>query len=80
MYEMEAEYDSKYGVANDYLAYNTDKVEHQVQLTTTLSSITPFLKKEFLLPAQVNINLVKTLAGRNIPNMDRFEVEFRMLF
>jgi hypothetical protein len=80
MYEMEAEYDSKYGVANDYLAYNTDKVEHQVQLTTTLSSITPFLKKEFLLPAQVNVNLVKTIAGRNIPNMDRFEVEFRMLF
>jgi hypothetical protein len=80
MYEKEAEYDSKYGVANDYLAYNTDKVEHQVQLTTTLSSITPFLKKEFLLPAQVNVNLVKTIAGRNIPNMDRFEVEFRMLF
>jgi hypothetical protein len=80
MYEMQAEYDSKYGVANDYLAYNTDKLEHQVQLTTTLSSITPFLKKEFLLPAQVNVNLVKTLAGRNIPNMDRFEVEFRMLF
>jgi len=80
MYEKQAEYDSKYGVANEYLAYNSDKLEHQVQLTTTFSSITPFLKKQFLLPAQVNVNLVKTIAGRNVPNMGRFEVEFRMLF
>jgi len=80
MYEKQAEYDSKYGVANEYLAYNSDKLEHQVQLTTTFSSITPFLKKQFLLPAQVNVNLVKTNAGRNVPNMGRFEVEFRMLF
>jgi hypothetical protein len=80
MYQMASEYESKYGVANQYLAYNTDKMEHQAQLTTTLSSIQPFLKKEFLLPAQININLVKTITGKNVPNVGRFEVEFRMLF
>jgi hypothetical protein len=80
MYQMPSQYDSKYGAANDYLAYNTDKMEHQAQLTTTLSSIQPFLKKEFLLPAQINLNLVKTIAGKNVPNVGRFEVEFRMLF
>lgn len=80
MYQMPSKYNSKYGAANGYLEHNTDKMEHQAQLTTSLSSITPFLKKEFLLPAQVNINLVKTLTGKNVPAQERFEVEFRMLF
>jgi hypothetical protein len=80
MYQTASQYDSKYGAANKYLAYNSDKVEHQAQLTTSLSSIQPFLKKEFLLPAQININLVKTISGKNVPNVSRFEVEFRMLF
>lgn len=80
LYQMPSRYSSKYSEANDYLAYNSDKIEHQGQLTTTLSSITPFLKKEFLLPAQVNVNLVRTLGGKNVPNVSRFEVEFRMLF
>lgn len=80
MYQGNSKYDSEFGDANKFLAYNSHRLEHQAQLTTTLSSITPFLKKEFLLPAQVNINLVKTVAGQNVPNVDRFEVEFRMLF
>lgn len=73
-------YDSDYGAANDYLAANTGKREHQVQLTTTLSSIQPFLKKKFMLPAQINMNLVQTVKGENVPKVGRFEIEFRMLF
>jgi CO dehydrogenase/acetyl-CoA synthase epsilon subunit len=80
MYQLPSQYDSKYKDANGYLGYNSDKQEHQAQLTTTFSSITPFLKKQFALPAQININLVKTIAGKNVPNVARFEVEFRMLF
>lgn len=80
MYQMPSAYQSKHADANKYLAYNSDKIEHQVQLTTSFSSITPFLKKEFLLPATINVNLVKTIAGTNVPNQSRFEVEFRMLF
>jgi hypothetical protein len=80
MYQMPSQYDSEHSDANGYLAYNSDKQEHQAQLTTTISSITPFLKKEFILPAQININLVKTIAGKNVPAASRFEVEFRMLF
>lgn len=79
-YQLPSTYSSKYGAANDYLAYNTDRMQHVAQLTTTISSITPFLKKEFILPAQVNVNLVKTISGRNVPSVGRFEVEFRMLF
>lgn len=80
MYQMQSQYDSQYTDANKYLAYNTDKTEHQAQLTTTISSIQPFLKKQFILPAQINVNVVRTISGKNVPNVGRFEVEFRMLF
>lgn len=80
MYQMQSQYDSKFTNANEFLSYNSDKQEHQVQLTSTLSSIQPFLKKKFALPAQINMNLVKTVTGKNVPNVSRFELEIRMLF
>ena len=80
MYQMQSAYSSSFGEANSILSDNSDKYEHQIQLTTTISSIKPFLKKEFLLPAQINLNVLQTVAGKNVPNVGRFEVEFRMLF
>lgn len=80
MYQMKAEYNSENAQADEFLSYNSDKMEHQVQLTTTVSSIQPFLKKKFLLPAQINVNLVQTVAGKNVPKVGRFELELRMLF
>jgi hypothetical protein len=80
MYQFTSQYESKYTNANEYLGYNSDKQEHQAQLTMTLSSITPFLKKEFAIPAQINMNVVQTMAGKNVPKAGRFEIEFRMLF
>lgn len=80
MYQLPSTYDSEFNEANKFLGYNSDKQEHVAQLTTTFSSITPFLKKEFILPAQINVNLVKTITGKNVPAASRFEVEFRMMF
>jgi hypothetical protein len=80
MYQLPTNYDSENTNANQYLGHNTSRSEHQAQLTTSISSITPFLKKEFILPAQINLNLVKTISGNNVPAQERFEVEFRMLF
>lgn len=80
MYQLPSTYQSEYSAANKYLGYNTDKQEHQVQLTTTFSSITPFLKKQFVLPAQINMNVVQTVGGKNVPKVGRFELELRMLF
>jgi len=80
MYQLPSTYQSSLKEANGFLEYNTEKKEHQVQLTTSLSSVTPFLKKKFVFPAQVNINLAKTVAGKNVPAASRFEVEFRMIF
>lgn len=83
LYQFDAEYvaqDAKNSAANEYLAYNSNRMEHQVQLTTTLTTIQPFMKKKFLLPAQINMNLVQTVGGRNVPKVGRFELELRMLF
>lgn len=80
MRQQSTKYDSDFGEADSILGYNTDKYEHQAQLTTTVSSIQPFLKKKFILPAQINLNLVQTVSGKNVPKVGRFELEFRMLF
>lgn len=80
MYQAESQYESKFTQANEWMSNNSDKMEHQVQLTTTLSSIQPFLKKKFVLPAQINMNVVQTVAGKNVPKVGRFEIELRMLF
>lgn len=80
MYQLPSEYKSDFTAANDYLSSGSDKHEHQVQLTTTVSSIQPFLKKKFVLPAQINVNVLQTIAGKNVPKVGRFEVELRMLF
>ena len=80
MYQMPSEYTSDFSNADEYLSYNSDKTEHQVQLTTTVSTIQPFLKKKFLLPAQINMNLVQTVGGKNVPKVGRFEIELRMMF
>lgn len=79
-YQMSSEYDSIYGEANDFLAYNSDRMGHIARLTTTVSSIQPYLKKQFALPATINLNLQQTFAGQNVPKMGRVELEFRMLF
>ena len=79
-YQMSSEYDSIYDDANEYLAYNSDRVGHVARLTTTISSIQPYLKKKFVLPATINLNLQQTVAGQNVPRMGRVELEFRMLF
>ncbi len=80
MYQASSLYTSENINADNYLGYNSDKMEHQVQLTTSISSIQPFLKKKFILPAQINLNLVQTVAGKNVPKVGRFELELRMLF
>ena len=80
MYQAESQYESKYVKADQWLSENSDKMEHQVQLTTSISTIQPFLKKKFLLPAQINMNVVQTVGGKNVPKVGRFEVELRMLF
>ncbi|MCO4754359.1 MAG: hypothetical protein KC478_07740 [Bacteriovoracaceae bacterium] len=75
-----ANYESDYGSANDYLAANTDSSAHNVRLTGTFTSVTPYLKQKFLLPGLVKLSYQKMIHGRNTEKVDRYEVEFRMFF
>ncbi len=79
-YQTSSRYESKYGAANDYLAYNSDRIAHVARLSGSVSTIQPFLKKQFLLPAQLNINVQQTVGGKNVPKVGRFEVELRVMF
>lgn len=79
-YQMPSRYQSAYGAANSYLAYNSDRMGHVAKLTASISSIQPYLKKQFLLPGMININIQETVAGKNVPKVGRFEVELKLLF
>lgn len=73
-------YDKDFQDAEEYLASNTESVEHNIRLTGELSSVTPFMKKNFILPASIKLMYQTMIEGRNTPKVERYEVEFRMFF
>jgi hypothetical protein len=79
-YQMPSKYESRYSDANRYLAANSDRIAHNVRLSGSFSTVTPYTKKKFLLPAVITMNVQQTVAGRNVPKMTRYEIEFRMYF
>lgn len=79
-YQMPSKYESRYSDANRFLAANSDRVAHNVRLSGSFSTVTPYTKKKFILPAVITMNLQQTVAGKNVPKMTRYEIEFRMYF
>lgn len=79
-YQAASEFDSEYSDANGWLARDTASQEQVARLTATMSSIQPFLKKKFILPASIYMNAQRTVTGKNVPEITRLEVGFRMLF
>lgn len=79
-YQEKAHYESQYGKANEYLANETESSASNLRFDLTLSSITPFLKKKFILPAQMKLSYQTMIAGMNTNKIDRIEFEFRMMF
>lgn len=79
-YQEKAQYRSKYKEANAYLAHNTDSEAHNFRVTGEISSITPFIKKKFMLPASIRLMYQHMLRGKNTSKVDRYEIEFRMMF
>jgi hypothetical protein len=71
---------SDHAYAESILASNTDSSQHNLRLSGTLSSITPFMKNKFLLPASIRFTYQHMLHGHNTPKMDMYEVAFRMFF
>ncbi len=79
-YQMPSQYDSKYSDANRILENNSDRIAHNVRLSGSFSTVTPYTKKKFILPAVITMNVQQTVAGKNVPKMTRYEIEFRMYF
>jgi hypothetical protein len=79
-YQMSSRYDSVYRDANGYLAQNSDRLAHILRLSGAMSSVQPYMKKLFPLPAVITINVQQTIGGRNVPKIGRYEIEFRMYF
>ncbi|MCT4641521.1 MAG: hypothetical protein N4A33_04430 [Bacteriovoracaceae bacterium] len=75
-----SKYDSAYGIENKYLAYNSDSSTHTLNLGLTLSTITLFQKQKFVLPASIELKTSQMFSGTNNPDVDRYELEFRMFF
>lgn len=76
----EANYESEYGEENDWLAEDTYSHAHSLRFKGELTSVNLFMQKKFILPAQVKFYYQTTLGGVNTPDVDRYEVEFRMFF
>lgn len=79
-YQMPSRYESKYTDANRILETNSDRIAHNVRLSGSFSTVTPYTKKKFILPAVITMNIQNTFAGKNVPKMTRYELEFRMYF
>lgn len=79
-YQMPSRYESQYSDANRFLEANSDRIAHNVRLSGSFSTVTPYTKKKFILPAVITMNIQNTFAGRNVPKMTRYELEFRMYF
>lgn len=76
----QALYESEFTDANVYLAENTSASKQIFKTTLVLSSVTPFLKNNFILPATLKFSYEKLLEGTNVPNNDLMSIEFRMMF
>jgi len=76
----EAQYSSDNSVEDGYLGYATDSSTHNVRLSARISTVALFQKKEFLLPASVELKAQRMISGKNTPDVDRYELEFRMFF
>lgn len=66
--------------AESILASNTESIQHNIRVSGELSSITPFTKGNFLLPARIRLSFQKMLEGRNTAKYDQYMLEYRMFF
>lgn len=71
---------SKYSYAEDILASNTESVQHNVRASVEFSTVTPFSKGKFLLPASIKFSYQHMVEGRNTAKYDRYELGYRMFF
>lgn len=79
-YQGRSKYDSKYEDANEILAMNTESMSQNARVAINISSTKLFLKKEFFLPASIEISGQQMFSGKNTPKYSRYDIELRFYF
>lgn len=79
-YQGRSTYQSKYTDADEILAMNTESMSQNARIALNISSTKLFLKKEFFLPASIEISGQSMFNGKNTPKYSRYDIELRFYF
>jgi hypothetical protein len=79
-YKEADKYSSKNTLANYALAANTETNSQALKLMLELSSVEFYFKKKFPLPMKVYMAVQDTFAGKNTPDVTRYDFELRFFF
>lgn len=79
-YQERSKYESKYEDSNEILAMNTESMMQNARLALNISSTKLFMKKEFFLPASIEISAQEMFSGKNTPKYSRYDIELRFFF
>jgi hypothetical protein len=75
-----AHYIDSSGMVNQQMGDNSNFSAQMFRMQAAFSSVTPYTKGNFILPAQIKFGYQTILDGENTPKFDRYELEFRMYF
>lgn len=73
-------YYSDFPVANEIHALNSNTEVQVLTIGKKLSTIGPFFRNKFPLPLDFEVSAQSMLSGKNIPNYQRFDIEFKFFF
>jgi hypothetical protein len=78
--QSQSKYKSPYSAANNYLAMDTHQREHRVKAGFSINSINSYKRGRFPVPMALGLTGLKTVNGINVPEVTRFDLEFRLFF
>ena len=75
-----AEYFSNNQQANDSLAKDTESYSQSYQISAQLTSVSSYLKQEFLIPAELGYTYKSMVEGKNTAKVELHGMELRLFF
>ena len=79
-YTFESRYESPYSDANSVLQKDTNQESHTLRAEIGFSTVDSYTKGNFVAPIMIKLSGQKVMAGKNIPDVSRADLEFRLFF
>lgn len=79
-HQFQSEYSSINTTANELLSRYSDEKETRIRAGFLFSSIDAFKRKKFVMPMSLGLIAMKTISGRNTPDVTRVDLELRFFF